>query len=68
MEKVLLLSGAYDNGGAFKPAGDFLDVGDEPGQITSGRASDMVTAGYAEVPDDGAAKSGKGGKAAPEVA
>ena len=48
MQTIRLLSGAYDNGGAFKPAGEGLDVGDESSQISEARATDMVDAGYAE--------------------
>jgi len=59
MKTINLLTGAYDNGGAFKPAGDALDVGDEAAQITEARAKDMVNAGYAEDADPKPAK-GKG--------
>ena len=60
MQNILLLSGAYTNGGAFKAAGESLIVGDEPSQISDARATDMVTAGYAQDPDADAPKAPKG--------
>lgn len=53
MKKILLLSAAYLNGGAFVPVGTEVPVGPEKLEMTEGRASDMVKAELAEeLPDD----------------
>lgn len=53
MKKILLLSAAYLNGGAFVPVGTEVPVGPEKLEMTEDRASDMVKAKLAEeLPDD----------------
>jgi hypothetical protein len=54
MKAILLLTGAYLNGGSFVSAGETANVGAEPLEISDDRAADMVVAGYAkEVGEDG---------------
>lgn len=48
MKKILLLSAAYLNGGAFVTVGTEVSVGTERLEMTEERASDMVTAKLAE--------------------
>lgn len=42
MKAVKLHTAAVDNGGARRDAGEILTVGDQPRQISSDRASDLV--------------------------
>lgn len=53
MKKILLLSAAYLNGGAYVDAGTEVPVGPEKLEMTEERADMMVTAKLAEeLPDD----------------
>ncbi len=61
MKKILLLSAAYLNGGAFVSVGTEVPVGPEKLEMTEGRASDMVKAKLAEeLPDDETGDAGDG--------
>jgi topoisomerase IA-like protein len=53
MTKILLLSAAYLNGGAYVDAGAEVPVGDGAGEMTEERAIDMVAAKLAEEVPDG---------------
>lgn len=54
MKKILLMSAAYLNGGAFVTVGTEVPVGREKLEMTEERADAMVTAKLAEeLPDDG---------------
>ncbi|MBB3691458.1 hypothetical protein [Sphingomonas sp. BK580] len=63
MKKILLLSAAYLNGGAFVSADTVVPVGDEKLEMTEGRAADMVKAKLAEEladDEDGAEEGAEG--------
>lgn len=68
--KILLLSAAYLNGGAYVDAGTDVTVGDGKNEITEARAEEIVVANRAEVMDEvvddedaGEGEGGEGGDA-----
>jgi len=51
MKKILLLSAAYANGGAYVDAGNTLEIGDGKHQITNERAVDIESGLRGEISD-----------------